>query len=245
MEIYSLWNKHFSSSLESLDVSQNTLDILNKLITEYLPKDHTDFQKQLFVSANRGMICNYLVDSIDVIDFKNASKMLFDVDSFNRPELLVKFSDMIDKSYWLKLFNDFWTMCDSCSIYHEEFKEAFSKYTIEELRNEIHSDEDKEFYDSLPDVIEIYRGTFNDIRFSQGISWTLDKDVANRFMMGYKSFAENGPMVYRYKMNMTQDKFDLLKDISEEGVSVLTRTVNKKDIFLMTSRGEHEVIVLN
>lgn len=245
MNILPLWNKYFSADIEELYLSKKALHVIEQLIIDYLPTDSVD-QRHMFVSANRGHIMKYAVSQATaIITEENADKILSHLDSFNRPEVLYLLFEKTDRIVWLNLFRSFWTMCDSCSLYHEEFKYILQSYDIEEIRSITHKDNDIEFYNSLPDTFEIYRGTFNDPRFAAGISWTTDIKVAEFFQGGYENFKTNGPMVFRYKFNMTPDKFDLLKDIAKSGTSVLTKTVNKKDIFVNTNRGEHEVFVID
>lgn len=244
MNIVPLWNKYFSADIEELQLSKKSLHVIEQLIIDYLPTDSVD-QRHMFVSANRGHIMKYAVlQSNAIITEENADKILSHLDSFNRPEVLYLLFEKTDRIVWLNLFRSFWTMCDSCSLYHEEFKSILRSYDIEEIRSITHNDDDIEFYNSLPETFEVYRGTFNDSRFAGGISWTTDIKVAEFFQNGYENFKNNGPMVFRYKFNMNDDKFNLLKEIAESGTSVLTRTVNKKDIFVNTNRGENEIFII-
>lgn len=244
MNASELWNRHVSLPLESFDLHPITLSNIESLVVEYFPKDYNDVEKQMALSANKGTIIKYIIDHLDDLNYKDAEKLLFSVDSFNRPEILYLMASLVDSKDWLRLFRDFWTQCDSCSLYHNEYKEVLLAHKIETIREVTHSEDDIKFYNALPETFEVYRGTFVDERFAGGISWTTDRDVAEKFEAGYQSFANNGPMVYRYRINMTDEKFDLLKDIAKSGTAVLTRTVNKSEVFVNTSRGEHEIFVI-
>lgn len=239
-----LWNRHVSIPLESFDLHPITLSNIESLVLDYFPKDYTDVEKQMALSANKGTIIKYILDHLEELNHHDAEKVLFSVDSFNRPEILYLMASLVNGKEWLQLFRDFWTQCDSCSLYHNEYKEVLLAHKIETIRAITHNEDDINFYNSLPEKFEVYRGTFVDVRFAGGISWTTDRDVAEKFEYGYQNFANNGPMVYRYRTNMTDEKFDLLKDIAKSGTAVLTRTVNKSDVFVNTSRGEREIFVL-
>ena len=239
-----LWNRHVSIPLESFDLHPITLSNIESLVLDYFPKDYTDVEKQMALSANKGTIIKYILDHLEELNHHDAEKVLFSVDSFNRPEILYLMASLVNGKEWLQLFRDFWTQCDSCSLYHNEYKEVLLAHKIETIRAITHNEDDINFYNSLPEKFEVYRGTFVDVRFAGGISWTTDRDVAEKFEYGYQNFANNGPMVYRYRTNMTDEKFELLKDIAKSGTAVLTRTVNKSDVFVNTSRGEREIFVL-
>ena len=82
------------------------------------------------------------------------------------------------------------------------------------------SEKAKGFYDSIPDIVTLYRGTCDEEAENKnyGISWTTDFEIAKFF-------------AYRY---------------GKDGRCVLKTEVNKKDIMsVLTNRKESEVIILN
>lgn len=239
-----LWERHVLLPLESFNLHPIALSNIESLIVDYFPNDYNDMEKQIALSANKGTIIKYILSHLDELKQDDAEKLLYSVDSFNRPEILYLMASLVDSKEWLNLFRTSWTQCDSCSLYHNEFKEILLSYSIDTIREITHDDDDIAFYNSLPETFEVYRGTFVDERFAGGISWTTDRSIAEKFEYGYQSFANNGPIVYRYRTNMTNEKFDLLKDISQAGTTVLTRIVKKSDVFVNSSRGEHEIFVL-
>ena len=127
---------------------------------------------------------------------------------------------------------------------YNQFIEILNQYSLDYIRENTHDDDDKLFYDSLSEEFTVYRGTFIDDRFKGGISWTVDKAVAEKFKKGYQSFKDGGLMMMRYRCNTSNDKFDLLKDIAKSGVELLEMKIKKSDIFVNTSRGESEIFVL-
>lgn len=245
MNALDLWSRHVSVPLSTFELDAETLSVIKELVTQYFPQSYADLDKSRALSANKGIIINYIVSKLDDLSESDAESLLYSVDSFNRPELLKKLASCVSGDAWLRLFRQVWTQCDSCSLYHEDFKYILNTYSLDRIKSFAHDESDTEFYNSLPETFEVYRGTFIDSRFAGGISWTTDRSIAEKFETGYKSFANNGPMAYRYRVNMSDEKFDLLKDIATSGTTVLTRTVNKADIFVNTSRGESEILVIN
>ncbi len=244
MNTYEIWKQNFGFDLTELNLGLLPLYIIDMNILEYFPSDHTDITKMQSLSCNKFTIMKFAIDNATECSAEVARLILQFSDSFNRPELLLSLSEKVSSDAWLDLFREYWTSCDSCSLYHEEFRNILFTYNIKKIREKTHSAEDKTFYDSLPESFEVYRGTFIDEQFIDGISWTTDKEIAERFKNGYENFKNGGGMRIRYMINMNQEKFSRLKDISESGTTVLTKTVNKKDVFVNTSRGEHEILIL-
>lgn len=243
-----LFESIFSFDLSKLELSNFDQDILFEMCELYIPQSFVNDQieKMINASANRTLIVLFIVEHAQVKQIPSdiAETLLYSVDSFGRPEVLQALYDKVDSIYWLKLFANYWTMCDSCSLYHIRFKEIFSNYSIETIRQEIHSKEDWEFYNSLPEVFTAYRGTFLDERFKGGLSWTTDKDIAKRFEYGYYNFAKKGPMIFRYQTNMRSEIFENMLEIAVGGTGVLRAEFFKEDVFVLTSRGESEILVI-
>lgn len=243
-----LFESNFSFDLNKLELSNFDRDILFEMCEAYIPQSFMNEspEKLIHASANRTLIVLFMVEHAQVkhIPSDIVETLLYSVDSFGRPEVLQALHDKVDSIYWLKLFANYWTMCDSCSLYHTRFKEIFSNYSIETIRQEIHSEEDWEFYNSLPEVFTAYRGTFLDERFKGGLSWTTNQDVAKRFEYGYFNFAKKGPMLFRYQSNMRPEIFKTMLEIAEGGTAVLQADFFKEDVFVLTSRSESEILVI-
>lgn len=236
----------FMTDLLNFTLDDDVISVINEIVLDYFPHDMSDLQKTHSLTVNKNAVLFYLVTNTqNKISFDVAQTVLNDSDSFGRPKILYALSSIVDKHDWLKLFKSNWHMSDSCSLYHEEFRDIFSRYSIDEIRNIVHDEDDIEFYESLPDTFVVYRGTFVDEDFACGISWTTNEEVAEKFKFGYENFAAKGGLYFRYLMNIDSDTLDRMNEIAESGVTVLQKTVNKKDIFVTTSRGESEVIVLD
>lgn len=185
-----------------------------------------------------------LFDLVTSSTYEEANKFLAIIDSFLRAELLYKMYYLLsDKLEWLKLFGEYWTSCDSCSLYSKEYNKILKSFDIDVIKQTIYTDSDLKFHNSLPDLITVYRGTFLDPRFIDGISWTTDKSVADRFYQGYNNVS-SGLMGLRYKFNLPESKFLEFLDIAKQGCDVISIIVPKHDIFVVTARSEDEIIVL-
>lgn len=243
-------NTNAQTVMLNLDYDSYGLSIFDKevvkdMILELLPASLNDeIEKVIYATANRNLIILYIVEHSKTLSVDEAKEFLYMADSYGRPEILYSLHSKVDPIKWLKLFRDFWTMCDSCSLYHKEFKEILKTYNIKALRRHIHTAEDAAFYNDLPEEFEIYRGTFLDEQFKDGISWTTDYEVAAKFELGYRNFSMGGPMVYRYKTNMRPEVFSIMEDIGKNGTDILHKYVKKSSVFVLTSRGEKEVFVL-
>lgn len=238
----SIFRQYFSFDLNEVDLGQDIIEEINTIITNDFPTNHEDFLKLISLKFNKERVIHLILENSNEMSYNVADAILLTLDSFMRPKALIKLYGLLDRKDWAKLFQETWTMCDSCSLYHSEFNFILNQYSIQELRELCHTESDDAFYDSLPDEFEIYRGTFDDPRFD-GISWTTSLEVAQRFKDSYENVAEGGAMAIRYKHNMDSDTYDLIMDIAKSGTSLKTMLVKKSDVFVNTSRGELEIIV--
>ena len=119
-----------------------------------------------------------------------------------------------DIDYWETLSN-IWT--DSENIHQNQ---STWKELLESDRKESHrfmSDEDREFFNSLPEEFTVYRGCIEDLN-EDGFSYTTEKHQAEWFS----------------------------KRFSKTGGKVIERTIKKEDVFAYTnSRGENEIIIID
>jgi len=91
----------------------------------------------------------------------------------------------------------FWT------VFHNEWTgfDAIDHFIMEQLignnahawRAEYMNEEDRAFYDSLPDTITIYRGQGS--QSYPGLSWTTDYTVAESFALGHRGHNRPDPIV--------------------------------------------------
>lgn len=78
---------------------------------------------------------------------------------------------------WLILLGDQWTRCDrGISLFQPELQKALPHRGPVRL---MMTDDENAAYDALPEVVTIYRGCDANTASLPGISWSLNKDVAN------------------------------------------------------------------
>jgi hypothetical protein len=141
---------------------------------------------------------------------------------YERPYRLQAFMDIADKltdaEYWDTAS---WIWIDT-ENQHEFISEWLDILSSDRGSKECFMDlNEQEFLKSLPDTVTIYRGCYEDLN-EEGLSWTLDKKVAEMF---------------------SQHKYYNRNDWTPV---VLEQTVNKKDIFAVKlGRKESEVILNN
>lgn len=116
-----------------------------------------------------------------------------------------------------KILIDIWVSCEFQSLDVNVSMNDFLKWFKRIDKNIVMNDEEKTYFKSLPEKVEIFRGV-QDIQFKNGISWTSNKDCAIWFAERFKR--------------------------SNSKSILLSTKVNKNDILLYTNcRGEDEVII--
>jgi hypothetical protein len=135
-----------------------------------------------------------------------------------RMEYLLKYQDRIpDDQYW-RLLHDVWTGIENPWQYKRQIQRLF-KGRKGVVRECFRDEKDWEYFQSLPDIIEIYRGCT--VLNRSGWSWTLSKAKARWFSRRFND-------VYDREVN---------------GI-VINRTI-RKDIahFYTNCRNEQEIVV--
>ncbi len=94
------------------------------------------------------------------------------------------------RAEWLRLLGDEWTGCDRISRYRPELKEVLG--TSGPIR-EMMAPEENAAYDQLPERVTCYRGC--DASCLLGVSWSLDKALANSFPFQNRFYARNPVLV--------------------------------------------------
>lgn len=139
--------------------------------------------------------------------------------SFSRVEMMLEMSWDMEVVDWLRVFGDWWSMCDNIGVYLDDlwdtpFADLADART--ELRHHFMNDDERAAFDALPDMLTIWRGCYAANKW--GLSWSMDRATAERF-----------PTLIRYR---------------QEGQPLLVKAkVAKQDIIaLKLDRGESEVI---
>jgi hypothetical protein len=121
---------------------------------------------------------------------------------------------LTDEQFW-RIFLAIWPMCDAAYDWNHLLAELF----------EMHGPcplgllPDREFYDSLPKMLTVYRGADRSC-VEEGISWTADRRVAEGFARGHRFIFNPDPVV-------------------------ATATIRKSEIFAaINDRNESEILCL-
>lgn len=158
--------------------------------------------------------------------------------SLDRGILLIKLQQGMSVDDWAKLFVEHWTSIETADyIDLVELKRAVNRVGMPLLRKYM-TEEDREQYDNLPDVITVYRGCANQ---GDGLSWTLRKEVAEQFVLR-KEGAYKGGMKLRLIVS-TQDQ-GLREDLSSaqpKPVGLYLGEVSKEDCIVFFNRNEQEI----
>lgn len=93
-----------------------------------------------------------------------------------------------------------------------DFKELFSKYPQSDW---IVTKEEKDFYDNLPDEIEVYRGCTEENK--DGISWTTNYFVARYFAFQSMQYQNKDTDIYKKTIKKTDIRAVLL-DMDESEI---------------------------
>ena len=84
----------------------------------------------------------------------------------------------LDKKTAAELFKDAWAFAAINYKHVEQCKKCFAEYA-----DLMMDKKEKEIYNNLPDEVKIFRGTRVDPSVDNGISWSLDKKIAKKFMI--------------------------------------------------------------
>lgn len=146
----------------------------------------------------------------------NIKERMISVNSAERPWTFLEWTWAADcnaEMFWPTIF-EWWSSFDA--IPHEEYEACFLAF------RDLHptppcSADDAEWFESLPDEFQVYRGQSADADF--GLSWSCSKTVADEFSKGHRCFVIADPIV-------------------------LQLTVKKSDIAIATNdRNEQEIVL--
>lgn len=120
-----------------------------------------------------------------------------------------------DEKLKIYLFRHAWTMAECNYMYIDEIKKFFLEY-----KDKIMTQEEMSYLESFPEKFTIYRGVRVPSQVDGGISWTVDKETAKKFINMPKAilFEElNGrtlPFVYNLRKKRI-NKRDVICYINE------------------------------
>jgi hypothetical protein len=150
---------------------------------------------------------------------ESINEYLFACDSVSRgPEMLtilVGRSPVPSSVFWPVVIEN-WCNCDLINVESYLWLRVLAKYKCDADPMQYMEPETRVHYDSLPEKLTIYRG--GDRPFIDGLSWTLNRQVAEGFARGFRLMNNRNPVI-------------------------ATAQVSKRNIFFATShRDEAEVV---
>lgn len=127
------------------------------------------------------------------MNYEEASNLLIMCSSYDRFETFLKIKDQLNDKYYWRTLADVYTVSDNLYHLKEEVKEAFLEDRSE--REHLMNKKELKIYNSLPEIITIYRGMTTEELESDdfGVSWTLSRERADYFAFTYgRNFSTEG-----------------------------------------------------
>lgn len=221
---------------------------------EYLisMSDHMKGMENLSAKKIQGMhkIAQYRFELLDTLTdyclekgiappFEIANTAITFLDSYNRPAYLIKLHKILSFHEWMQIFVDIWTRCDGCSLYIEELREIFQDADVSALMKQYFPESTYQKWLELPDFCTGYRGAFESCK--NGLSWSLDEDVALKFGNTYLNMKNKGPYYLRASCQMHDKGLELLNQKLGEKASIYAAELETRQCFLFDGREEAEL----
>ena len=135
--------------------------------------------------------------------------------------------------FW-PIFLGAWPVCDKAYGWNYRLVEKFRR--VGSCPPEMLDDDSKEFYDDLPNKIEVYRGASRS-RIDGAISWTTDRKIAERFARGHRGIAVPDPVIATGIIRKAQI-FAAINDRQENEVLCLPKIIETRPVKLAAVREE-------
>lgn len=155
------------------------------------------------------------------LTFEEADGILHrDCNSYTRLSSLIAMQFEVDSNDWLRLLGEWWTSCDDISERARD-EEDFSLWQSPfewlaerplDLRHLMMTQEELAALEALPPVLTIFRGCYAINK--RGLSWSLDRSVAEGFPFKHRYTQEGQPLLVRAEV--ARDDVLMLKLDREE-----------------------------
>lgn len=141
--------------------------------------------------------------------------------SYDRARTLWALSWELPVPDWLTLLGDEWSVCDNLWRYRRQFLRILNMASPAELQLMM-TTEEREAHARLPERFVAYRGCYPHNR--NGLSYTLDKDIAQRFptLNRYRQEGQDALLVTALTW---RDKSVLKLDRNEQEVIAIRRRI--------------------
>jgi len=130
-------------------------------------------------------------------------------------------ADQPPKIFWPVWLNH-WSHVDYSSEYHRCLPSIFER---QGSALPYMSDEARAMFDSLPDVVTVYRGC--DEAFKDGVSWTTNRERAEYFAAGGRYVRPSRPVIVTGRIEKYSPHFYYCDNTRREAEIVCTPTIDK------------------
>jgi hypothetical protein len=115
---------------------------------------------------------------------------------FESEHLLPTFLDLMKRRpsrlFW-PVFHEWWSDCDATWRWRADLLRYLRRHHAAEPGPSYLQDNNRGFFDGLPDLVEVYRGCSR--WRARGISWTTKRDVADGFACGHRGIPVPDPVI--------------------------------------------------
>ena len=152
------------------------------------------------------------------------------VSSYNRLEELIKMlpDPLLSPKDFFHLMFEIWPSCDDTFLYNATIHRELLDNRALEPAHSYKDEATSAFYASIPEHFTAYRGCTR-LR-AKGISWTLDRKVAEGFARGYRCYTVPDPVI----ASVTASKDEILLAIADRQESEVLLDVRDKEMSIET-----------
>lgn len=153
--------------------------------------------------------------SVDELD-----ALLLRESSYSRLPVLLEIGAYIDRDVYITLLGNWWSSCDNISEHTDEIWNDIFDYGVADARPLMMDETEQQAFEQLPDVVTVYRGCYADNKW--GMSWSLDKEVAERFPFLNRYRSSGRPLLVKARIQK-QDIVALKLDRNESEVICMSK----------------------
>jgi hypothetical protein len=142
--------------------------------------------------------------------------------SYTRMEALLALSNFLPTVEFWGLVGAEWNSCDNIAVYARDLRIHFARRLVSGAFPivEAMTNEDRQYYEALPERVPIFRGCY--ARNKSGFSWSTSREVAMRFPFYMRYRGHGQPMLLSATVLKTKIAF-ITGDRSEKEVIVMPR----------------------
>lgn len=215
-------NRCNSRRMEAIKRFQETPDSMNA--TEFLSflESRDDEPLAQFLESH---------DSMNPISLEDAREVLAYFGSYKCLPALLGMVGRVEDADWLRLLGEEWSRFDNVGHYTDELiwdSPLRDAGTIPEMM----TPEELAAFDELPDEVTIYRGCYNNNKW--GLSWSLNKAVAERFPTIRRYCQSGQPILVTAQVKKSNIMALKLDRDEDEVITHRPKCISTKHIRVMT-----------